>query len=70
MEYWSIAPDRNCPRFRGVWNAFRAISWVALPRAEALGYDLEPLRGKIRQPPAIMNRSFAAGAKRPTAFAV
>ncbi len=25
MEYWSIAPGRNCTRFREVGDAFRAM---------------------------------------------
>jgi hypothetical protein len=54
MEFWSVGVLRQfgiAPRVRGVGSAFRAISLVALPRAEALGYDLEPLRGKTRQTP-------------------
>jgi hypothetical protein len=43
MEYWSVGVLRQlgiAPRVRGAGNAVRAISFVALPRAEALGYGL------------------------------
>jgi hypothetical protein len=55
MEYWSVGVLRQlgiAPRVRGVGNAFRAYLACELPRAQALGYGLEPLRGETRQMPA------------------
>jgi len=49
MEFWStgvLRPVGIAPRVRGVGGAFQGDLVACLPRAEALGYGLEPLRGK------------------------
>jgi hypothetical protein len=57
LECRSTAPIGNCTRGRGVGSAFRACFGCQLPRAEALaealGYDLQPLRGKMPQLPKV-----------------